>query len=461
MTDFVFIGPTLRADEVSSVLPGAVCLPPVTQGDVYRVVRQQPRAVGIVDGFFSGAPSVWHKEILWALSQGVAVFGSASMGALRAAELHTFGMQGVGRIFEAYRDGVLEDDDEVAVVHGPSETGFIAASEPMVNVRATLNRAESSNVISAATRSRIESVAKSLFFVRRTWPGVLQAAADDGVAGAEISAVEKWLPEGAIDQKREDALAMLAAMREPVEAARITRAAFHFEQTHFWDEMVERSADGSSPVEPLGLIPEGLLDEVRLLGTDAYGDVVRRALARLLAERESHRRGFSPPADARADVAAEHRKDLSLFLRDQLAAWMSQNDLDQQSYDRLIEQEAVLRQFTEASSAVLMPYLLDELRMSGQFHRLVTRARDKAEHVGKYSELPSAVFPNTAQLRVWYFEDRLGVPIPEDTDTVAAALGFESAEDFYGALRREWMYTRKTGGDLFSSDEEADGSPSD
>jgi hypothetical protein len=40
------------------------------------------------------------------------------MGALRAAELHTFGMVGVGRVFEGYRDGVYEDDDEVAVVHG-------------------------------------------------------------------------------------------------------------------------------------------------------------------------------------------------------------------------------------------------------------------------------------------------------------------------------------------------------
>ena len=125
MTIFVFVGPTLRRDDVVATLD-AVCLPPVAQGDVYRVAERRPRAIGIIDGFFSGAPAVWHKEILWALSEGIEVFGSASMGALRAAELHTFGMQGVGRIFEAYRDGLLEDDDEVAVVHGPAETGFVA-----------------------------------------------------------------------------------------------------------------------------------------------------------------------------------------------------------------------------------------------------------------------------------------------------------------------------------------------
>ena len=75
-------------------------------------------AIGIIDGYFENIPSVWHKEILWAMSQGIHVFGSASMGALRAAELAPFGMEGVGAIFEAYRDGWLEDDDEVASEDG-------------------------------------------------------------------------------------------------------------------------------------------------------------------------------------------------------------------------------------------------------------------------------------------------------------------------------------------------------
>src|SRR5215470_18896878 len=119
MSVYVFVGPTLPPVEIAAVLD-AVCLPPVAQGDVYRLVGARPRAIGIIDGYFDGVPAVWHKEILWALTQGIHVFGSASMGALRAAELHPFGMQGVGSIFEAYRSGELEDDDEVAVLHGPA-----------------------------------------------------------------------------------------------------------------------------------------------------------------------------------------------------------------------------------------------------------------------------------------------------------------------------------------------------
>ena len=105
MSACVFLGPTLPAADAASVLD-AICLPPVKLGRrLPRRVAPRPRAIGIVDGYFQWVPAVWHKEILWAIDQGVHVFGAASMGALRAAELAPFGMRGVGRIFEAYRDG--------------------------------------------------------------------------------------------------------------------------------------------------------------------------------------------------------------------------------------------------------------------------------------------------------------------------------------------------------------------
>src|SRR5262249_40432572 len=131
MTVCIFLGPTLSLRDARNVLD-AVYLPPVQQGDVHRALLcHRPPAIGIVDGYFQQVPSVWHKEILWAMAQGTHVFGGASMGALRAAELDVFGMRGIGRVFQAYRDGQLspfeaepfEDDDEVAVVHGPPETG--------------------------------------------------------------------------------------------------------------------------------------------------------------------------------------------------------------------------------------------------------------------------------------------------------------------------------------------------
>jgi hypothetical protein len=75
----VFIGPTLAAGDARALCPDVVCLPPVRQGDVYRVAAGlRPDAIGIVDGYFSHVPSVWHKEILCAMTEGIRVYGSAS-----------------------------------------------------------------------------------------------------------------------------------------------------------------------------------------------------------------------------------------------------------------------------------------------------------------------------------------------------------------------------------------------
>src|SRR5207248_2029284 len=135
---YVFLGPSLSVAAAEAILD-ANYLPPVSVGDVCALVldREPPFAIGIVDGLFEQVPAVWHKEILYAISRNVLVFGAASMGALRAAELHQFGMIGVGNVFAAYRDGIYEEDDEVAVAHAPAEHGYRPLSEAMVNLRAS------------------------------------------------------------------------------------------------------------------------------------------------------------------------------------------------------------------------------------------------------------------------------------------------------------------------------------
>lgn len=124
-----FLGPSLPK------AAGFEVRPPARQGDVWRALDDGATAIALIDGVFESQPSVWHHEILDALAEGVPVVGGASMGALRAAELHTFGMIGRGRIFAWYRDGELIDDSEVALLHAPAEHGFRALTVPQVNVR--------------------------------------------------------------------------------------------------------------------------------------------------------------------------------------------------------------------------------------------------------------------------------------------------------------------------------------
>ena len=92
MNILIFVGPSLPLSEAQRELD-AIFLPPVSQGDIYRATLERPIAIGIIDGFFENVPAVWHKEILYALQQRIHVFGSASMGALRAAELEAFGFR--------------------------------------------------------------------------------------------------------------------------------------------------------------------------------------------------------------------------------------------------------------------------------------------------------------------------------------------------------------------------------
>jgi hypothetical protein len=199
---------------------------PARQGDVYRAALRRPAAIGLVDGYFEAVPSVWHKEILWALSQGVRVYGSASIGALRAVELEPFGMHGIGRVFEAYRDGVLSDDDEVALQHGPAEIGYLAVSEAMVNVRATLASAVDEAITSSAEADVLCAIAKSTFYKERTYRAILTAASGK-LSATALSNFAAWLPDGRIDQKRLDALEMLAAIAAYM-SRQETRAAANF-----------------------------------------------------------------------------------------------------------------------------------------------------------------------------------------------------------------------------------------
>jgi hypothetical protein len=147
MKAVIFVGPSVSVSDAAAVLD-ATYLPPAAMGDIYAALARKPDVIGLIDGMFEQVPAVWHKEILFALSSGVPVYGAASMGALRAAELHAFGMRGVGSIFEAYASGDLEDDDEVAVAHRPADGGFSPVSEAMVNIRFGLERAESEKLIS-------------------------------------------------------------------------------------------------------------------------------------------------------------------------------------------------------------------------------------------------------------------------------------------------------------------------
>jgi hypothetical protein len=233
----VFLGPSLTRERALQELD-AEYLSPVQLGDVWRVSQEQPPAIGIVDGYFDRVPAVRHKEILFALSRGIPVYGSASMGALRSAELAAFGMVPVGAIAAAFLAGELACDDEVALMHSDGVTGYCAFSEPLVNIRATIAAALAAGVVSRQSALTIVQHAQLLNYRDRAWDFILERAPADA---ADIQALKRWLPAGRVDQKKKDAIAMLQRMRADLaDADRPPSAPMVFTPTVLWQEFVRQ-----------------------------------------------------------------------------------------------------------------------------------------------------------------------------------------------------------------------------
>jgi hypothetical protein len=441
----VFLGPTLPPEEAAAALD-AVYLPPVQQGDLYRAaVRHRPRAIGIVDGYFQHVPSVWHKEILWAMAEGIHVFGAASMGALRAAELAAFGMRGVGRIFEAYRTGrfepyadeVFEDEDEVAIVHRP-DAGYLALSEAMVNIRSTLAAAAGAGIISAATRDGLVRIAKQLFYPERSWERILGPEAR-GAPEREVEALRRWLPVGRVDQKRDDAQAMLAAMRDWLAAdPPPARVGFVFQRSEMWQRAVAAIAaadeqDGGEAVER-----EALFDELRLAGT--YAEARRAGVLRWAGLRECQRQGLvEGPEDRRAAEAAL-RNRFGLSRRRDIDQWLAENGLDDGNRAQLLADEARLRRLDRALGPLATAHVVSHLRATGQYPQLAARARAKSRVLGRTDGDSRVDGPTRLRLALWYFEHRLGRQVPDDLDEYTASHGFADTDALFRALWREYRY---------------------
>jgi hypothetical protein len=447
MSVYVFVGPTLSVDEASRVLD-AVYLPPAARGDVYRVACLKPQAIGIIDGYFDTVPSIWHKEILWAMQQGVHVFGCSSMGALRAAELAAFGMEGIGSIFAAYRDGMLTDDDEVAVVHAPAEQGYQPFSVAMVNIRATLAAAEAQQVISPEVHTALLELAKARFYAERTYAQLLEAGHAHGVDAAALKALQEWLPTGQVDLKRADALAMLAHIRDRLAVGLPPKAVrYHFEHTIFWEHVRQSEGDAAliKTQSTERSARQALLEEARLAPVE-YQRAHQGALARVLARALSEQQGQRVTEERVEEAIRAFRRAHDLLAVEDMERWLEANQLSDVQFVALMQEVALLNSAVAWAAPSITPQLVDQLRLDGVYARFAQRAQHKMEVLVQAGlDNPSFEMANTSreELLAWYFAQS-GRDVPLDLNQYVQELGFIDESFFIRALLREWCYQRLT-----------------
>ena len=210
MTAVMFAGPSLW-DMRGKIPEGITVLPPAQCGDLLAAWRNGATRIGLVDGFFGTCRSVWHKEILAVLAAGVPVLGAASLGALRAAECAPFGMQGVGRVYHDYAMGRRWSDADVALIHGPAETGFMPLSVPLVDADDTLDALLTSGAIEQAESDLLRIASRDLGFANRTWAGIFAVS---GLPEARKAGLCQMATQRRPAVKARDALRLALALQE-------------------------------------------------------------------------------------------------------------------------------------------------------------------------------------------------------------------------------------------------------
>lgn len=374
MKTVIFLGPSLAVTEARQILD-AIYLPPAQQADlITSVTRYRPDVIGLIDGVFSQSLSVWHKEILFALEEGVTVYGSSSMGALRAAETDVYGMVGIGDVYRMYATGELTDDDEVALTHGPADSGYRKISEPMVNLRKTFEAALRDKIINTATHDRLVAIAKELFFPDRGFGLIFKIAGERGVSPEAIDRMRSFVREGYVDVKKNDAVELLKTIRDLPEKP--AAKPFVMTRSHLFDTLYNRDRmvyheETEVPLASIATHASLHLPDFLELNENALNRELVGVLGELLdvavdpedVDREIQRFQFRRGIPDRAA----------------LDAWIGRNDLSQAEFQDLMRSQAVCRKLhrwliTRKYLERTTRTILDELRLHGRYEEAAEEA---------------------------------------------------------------------------------------
>jgi hypothetical protein len=429
MNVFVFLGPTLPVVEARALLD-AHYLPPAAMGDVYAVLeRERPEAIGIIDGYFDSVPSVWHKEILFALSRGVRVVGASSMGALRAAELSAYGMEGCGWVFESFRSGELEDDDEVAVIHGDADTGYRPLSAAMVNLRVGLQRACECGLIAAATRDELVALGKSYFYPERSWERLLRDAEGRGLPEDELGRLQNFVRAERPDIKREDACELLTRLAGAPAGAPPVQGV-ELPPTVFWDRLT-RSERRVGTAQAGAVRGEGLRRFVKATDPN-LGALLHESLLMHLVRRECEMLGVEITQGQFDEAVRDFRARRNLLTADSVRAWLEQAGLDAQQFRAMMMLEAQIAALLAAYAGEVDNHLLDALASSGRLAEMLARHAEGEEKVRR--DASARREPTAAELEAFY-RSRVR-QFAGSTHAHARGLGFTSWSELMDEVRK-------------------------
>ena len=391
----VFLGPTLPVTQARMLLPAATYLPPARMGDVYRVVSNaEVSRIAIIDGYFDSVPAVWHTEVLFALAQGVAVFGAASMGALRAAELHPFGMQGVGWVYDRYRTGRINDDDEVALLHSDSESMYRPLSTPMVCLREGLERATQRGLIPATSRDALLSLAKQRFYQHRSWHQLYQDARGAGLLEDDVAALTTFVLTERPDIKRDDACKLLRRLSDDGTTRRGDAPRASFFPTAFWDKLVRTETQPATPSSTQ--VRQAALHRFVRATDPTLPDLLRSSLLLHLAKVECDAMGINITQDELDAVFRDFRLKHGLTSGEAVRHWLERSGLTADQLQCIMTAHARVAKLIELLRTDTDVHLTAALALSNRLGETVQRYI-AVEQRASVTHLPRPSLPQVAE----------------------------------------------------------------
>jgi len=217
----IFLGPSLSHEKARKIFD-ADYRPPARKGDFLRLAADfdvVEMAIGFVDGvFLQDYPPTPIEVYHLARKKGVLLVGAASLGALRAVELEKFGMVGIGKIFQLYKTGKVNADDEVAVTFA-SEGDYQLQSEAMIDIRYNLYLAHKKGVINEKAKSMLVRLAKEIYFPHRKYTYILEEARNRyPMLESEINSFGSYIRSNRKSLKEMDAIKLVKYLKEHYES---------------------------------------------------------------------------------------------------------------------------------------------------------------------------------------------------------------------------------------------------
>jgi hypothetical protein len=345
-------------------------------------------------------------------------------------------MIGVGHVFKDFHDGVLEDDDEVAIAHSPADAGYRTQSDAMVDIRASISAAQAAGVVDEQSAVQLISLAKALPYPERSLRRLVTDARQLKLACAE--ALADWLPEHRVFRKRTDALMMLRAMRQMLSVWQDPFVArFRFEHTDAW-ESAKNHVSPTPAHDDQPVLDAALVDELRLNGSWEQARMGSLARSLILAGPAAR---LLPQLDP---TRAEHDFRLAQGLCgvEDFSAWCREQAATPEQLRQFFVEEAAIQIIALAWRTETMRELPNYLRGKGELGALKERAKKKMalarSATGQRTYLQDLGL-DESQLFAWYFAQR---GYDGTVEQYTQRSGFEDVADLRRAVLSEYLLER-------------------